>query len=135
MRKTTLHEHSQSVALSEQGLSQRYIAGHMHLPCSTVRSILARFRENGEVLDRPRSRRPHLLGIRDERLALRLLNMQKSGNAAAIGRGLRAQGLRVSDETVRRSFQRQGLGARVQKKKLLLTKRHRQTRYRWAKAS
>ena len=84
MRKTTLHERSQIVALSEQGLSQSFIAGHMHLPRSTVGSILARFREDGEVLDCPRLGRPCLLGIRDERLAVRLLNGQKSGNAARL---------------------------------------------------
>ena len=65
---------------------------------------------------------------------MRLLNGQKSGNAAAVGRGLRTQGLRVSDETIRCSFRRQGLGARVWKKKSLLTKRHRRMHYRWTKA-
>ena len=52
--KTTLHERYQIVALSEQGLSQRFVAGHMHLPHSTVGSILARFWKDGEVLDCPR---------------------------------------------------------------------------------
>ena len=106
MRKTTFHERSQIVALSEQGLSQCFIAGHMHLPRSTVGSILVRFREDGEVLDRPRSRRPRLLSIRDERFVVTLLNRQKSGNVVTVGRGLRAQGLRVSDETIRRNFGR-----------------------------
>ena len=66
---------------------------------------------------------------------MRLLNRQKSSNAAVVGRGLRAQGLCVNDATVRRSFRQQGLRAKVQKKKPLLTKRHCQMRYRWAKAS
>jgi len=135
MKKTSFHERSQVIALSEQGFSQRFIAGHLHIPRSTVGHILVRFRENGEVFDRPRAGRPRLLSIRDERLAVRTLNQPKSGTTAAVGRSLRAQGLCLSDETVRRSFRRQGLGARVKRKKPLLTKRHRQKRLQWAKVS
>ena len=75
------------------------------------------------------------MGIHDERLAVRMLNEPKSGNAAVVGRKLRAQGLRLCDETVRRCFRRQGLRCRVKKKKPLLTKKHRAKRLRWAKAS
>lgn len=90
MTKTSLYKRSQVIVLSEQGFSQRFIAGHLHIPCSTVGGILARYKEEGWLRDRPRSGRPCLLGIRDERLAVRMLNEPKSGNAVVVGRKLRA---------------------------------------------
>lgn len=56
---------------------------------------------------------------RDERLAIRFLNEPKTSNATTVGRKLRENGLRGSDQIVLRAFKRQGLGARV--KKSLLT--------------
>ena len=135
MKKTSSYECFQVIALSEQGLSQCFIDGHLHILCSTVGHILARFRETGKVSDRPRLGRTKLLSIQDERLAMRTLNQPKLGTTAAVGRSLRAQGLRLCDETVCRSFRRQGLGARVKRKKPLLTKRHKKKRLQWAKAS
>lgn len=109
MTKTSFYKRSQVIALSERGFSQRFIAGELHVPRSTVGGILARYKVYGRVHDRPRSGRPRLLGIRDERLAVRMLNEPKSGNAAVVGCKLCAQGLRLCDETVRRCFRRQGL--------------------------
>ena len=124
MKKTSSYERFQVIALSEQGLLQCFIAGHLHIPRSTVGHILAWFREIGKVSDHPRLGRPKLLSIRDERLVVRTLNQPKLGTVATVGRSLRAQGLRLCDETVCRSFWRQGLGARVKRKKPLLTKMH-----------
>ena len=123
MTKTSFYKRSQVIALSEQGFSQRFIAGHLHIPRSTVGDILAQYKEDGWVHDRPQSGKPRLRSIRDERLAVRMLNEPKSGNAVVVGRKLRAQGLRLCNETVRRCFWRQGLGSRVKKKKPLLTKK------------
>ena len=78
--------------------------------------------------NRSTSERPRLLSIRDERLVVRTLNQPKLGIVAVVGRSLKAQGLRLCDETVCRSFRRQGLGARVKRKKPLLTKRHKKKR-------
>ena len=76
-----------------------------------------------------------MLNIQDERLAIRTLNQLNLGTATVIGHSLKAQGLRLCDEIVRRCFWRQGLGASVMRKKPLLTKRHRKKRLQWAKAS
>ena len=90
MKKTNSYERFQVIALSDQGLSQRFIVGHLHIPCSTVGHILAQFREIGKVSDCPRSRRPRLLSIRDERLIVRTLNQPKLGTGAIVGCSLRA---------------------------------------------
>jgi len=100
-----------------------------------VGNILALFREDGKVIDRPRARRQRLLSIRDERLIVRILIQSQTISAAVVGCRLKAQGLRLCDETIRRSFRRQGLGSRVKRKNPLLTKRHRQKRLQFAKAS
>ena len=124
MKKTSSYERFQVIALSEQGLSQCFMAGHLHIPRSTIGYILAQYREIGKVSDHPRLGRPRLLSIRDERLVVRTLNQPKLGTAATVDHSLRAQGLCLCDETVRRSFWRQGLGARVKRNKPLLLKRH-----------
>ena len=66
---------------------------------------------------------------------MRTLNQPNLGIATAICHSLKAQGLCLCDETVCRCFWRQGLGARVKRKKPLLTKRYRKKRLQWAKAS
>jgi len=81
--------------LSGQGFSQHFIACHLHIPRSIVGGILARYKEDGWVYDHPRSGRPRLLGIRNKRLVVKMLNEPKSRNAIVLGRKLRAQGLFV----------------------------------------
>ena len=93
MKKTSLYERSQVIALSEQGFSHRFMVNSLHIPRSTVESILARFKEDREVLDCPRSGRPRLLSIWNERLVVRMLNQPKSETAVAVGRLLRTLGL------------------------------------------
>ena len=78
---------------------------------------MARYKEDRYVHDYPRSERPRLLRICDERLTVMMMNEPKSGNAVFVGRKLRAQGFRLHNVTVRRCFRRQGLGSRVKKKK------------------
>jgi hypothetical protein len=56
-----------------------------------------------------------------------------NGTTATMGRKLRFQGLDLNDDTIRRSFQRQRLQARVKTKKPLLTKKHKARRYLRAK--
>ena len=90
MTKTSFYKRSQVIALSERGFSQRFIAGELHVPRSTVGGILARYKKDGRVHDSPRSGRPRLLSIRDERLAVRMLNEPKLGSAVNVGRKLRA---------------------------------------------
>ena len=90
MTKTSFYKRSQVIALSERGFSQRFIAGKLHVPRSTVGGILARYKKDGRVHDSPRSGRPRLLSIRDERLAVRMLNELKLGSAVNVGRKVRA---------------------------------------------
>jgi hypothetical protein len=75
--------------------------------------------------DLPKSNRPRLMDVRDDCLAVRILNMKGVETAAAVARRLRENGLHVGDETVRRSLKWQGLTIQVKCKKPLLTKLHR----------
>jgi hypothetical protein len=67
------------------------------------------------------------------REVVRLLLDPCNGTTVALGREMRFQGLDLSDDTIRRSFWRQGLKARVKTKKPLLTTKHKARRYSWAK--
>ena len=46
MTKTSFYKRSQVIALSEQIFSQRFIAGELHVPHSTVGGILAQYKED-----------------------------------------------------------------------------------------
>jgi transposase len=92
---------------------------------STVRGILKHYTYKGRMQDLPKSNRPRLMDVRDDCLAVRILNMKGVETAAAVARRLRENGLHVGDETVRRSLKWQGLTIQVKCKKPLLTKLHR----------
>jgi len=74
MKKTSFHERSKVIALSEKLFSQHFIVGHLHISHSRVGSILTWFNENGQVHDHLRLGQPRLLSIWDERLTMRTLN-------------------------------------------------------------
>lgn len=125
-RKAVLEMH-------KRGSSYGQISALLGVPRSTCSDIVRRFGERGSVKDKISPGRPRILDERDDRDIVRKLNNQSTSTAAAIGRELRSMGMQLSDDTVRRSLQRQGLQARVKVKKPLLTKKHRARRFQWAK--
>jgi hypothetical protein len=65
----------------------------------------------GHLRDALSQERPRILDERGDRMVVRLLNAPANGIAAAVGREMRSQGLDLSDDTIRRCLQRQGLRA------------------------
>lgn len=117
----------------ERGNSYGQISTILGIPRSTSSDIVRRFRERESPIDKTSPGRPRILDERDDRDIVRRLNDPNTSTAAAIGRVLRSEGLRLSDDTVKRSLRRQGLRACVKTKKPLLTKKHRARRLQWAK--
>ena len=78
--------------------------------------------------DKVSSGRPRILDERSDRDIVRRLNDPHTSTAAAVGRALRSEGMRLSDDTVKRSLRKQGLEACVKTKKPLLIKKHRSRR-------
>jgi transposase len=114
------------IALLEEGRSTRSIAFSEGVSQATVWRLCKRKEETSPLKDRPRSGRPRLLGERHERNAVRLLISGKCGTAVEVQRELKSSyGTTISAQTVRRALVRNGLCARVKRKKPLLLKRHR----------
>ena len=133
--RTTSRQRSSVIALKERGLSYRTISFQLGIPRTTVADIWTRYKETGDVEDRPRTGRPTILTDRGERNIIRILNQAKNGTAAAVGRDLRArEGYSISDQTVRRVLRKNGLIAHIKRKKPLLRKSHCRKRLAWAKA-
>ncbi len=86
--------------------------------------IVQRFGERGSLRDRASLGKPRILDECGDLEIVRRLNDRCTSTAAAIGRGLRSEGMQLSDDTIRKSLQRQGLQACVKTKKPLLTKKH-----------
>ena len=125
-RKLVLHMH-------ERGCSYAEISALLGIPRSTCHDVVRRFSVRGDLRDAYLEERPRILDEHADREVVRLLLDPSNGTAAVVGREMRFQGLDLSDNTVRRSLQRQGLKACVKTKKPLLTKKHKARRYSWTK--
>jgi transposase len=116
-----------------RGNSYSKISGVLGISRSTCNDIVQRFGERGDLRDRHSHGRPRILDECGDCEVVRMLNDPSNGTVAIVGRELRSQGLDLSDDTIRRSLERQGLQACVKTKKPLLTKKHKVHRYLWTK--
>lgn len=131
--RRTLAERELVLQMHERGNSYSEISAVLGISRSTCHAIVRRFTMRGHLRDAPSQGRPRILDERGDREVVRLLNAPSNGTAAAVGREMRSQGLDLSDDTIRRCLQRQGLRARVKTKKPFLSKKHKARRYAWAK--
>lgn len=110
------------------------VAHREHVSQSTVNRVRKNKEATGSFANRPKSGRPRVVSVHDERKMLRLIASGKCSTATEVqGRLQTEDNLRISAQTVRRTFQRNGLESRVRRKKPLLRKKHRQQRLDFAK--
>ena len=76
----------------------------------------------GHLRDAHSQERPLILNEHGDREVVRLLNEPSNDRAGVVGIEMQSQGLDLSDDTIRRCLQKQGLKARVKTKKPFLTK-------------
>lgn len=120
--------------LLDEGYSTRSIAIRERVSNGTVWKTGKRRAEGHGYKDLPRSGRPRLFSERTERKILRMIKSGELDNAIEVQKHLlNKENLDVSVDTIRRIFHRNGLVARVKKKKPFLSKRHRQSRLEFAK--
>lgn len=123
-----------AVTLRREGYSFRQIAQKMGggVTFSGVRKVYKRYLENGTVKNRPGRGRKLQTTPQTDRRIVRMSLKDRRLTAVEINKCLAADGMRVSQWTVRRRLLRAGLKARKPQKKPLLNVDQRRKRLRWA---
>ncbi len=120
----------------ESGLTTREIAQKVGCKShTTISRLKKKYEETGNVKNKLGSGRPRKLNERDERSVIRRLMTKECSNVVQLQKSLKTNdNVEVSSNTVRRVLQRNGLVARVKRKKPLLSKKHRENRLKFAKS-
>jgi transposase len=130
-RKLTIPERWQAVGMHNGGLSHRRVAGHFRANHSIIVRLMQRFRQTGNVTDRPHAGRPRKTTPREDRLISRLPRQRPFSTAGAL-RGNLAFGGHISTRTVIRRLHHQGMRERRPIKRPQLTLRHCHARFDWS---
>ena len=110
-RKLTIPERWKAVGMHSGGLSHRRVADHFRVNHYIIVRLMQRFRQTGNVTDRPRAGRPRKATPREERLISRRARQRPFSTAGAL-RGNLAFGGHISTRTVIRRLHHQGMRAR-----------------------
>jgi transposase len=130
-RKLTIPKRWQAVGMHNGGFSHRRVADHSRVNHSIIVRLMHRFRQTGNVTDRPRAGKPRKTTLREDRLIFRRARQRPFSTAGAL-RGNLAFGGHISTLTVIRRLPHQGMRARRPIKRPQLTLRHRQARFDWS---
>jgi len=116
------------------GEPTRKIADLEQVSQSGVAKIKMKLASTLDLKDLPRSGRPRILTERDERKIVREIVSNSAQTAVDVQKNLKHNDLlEISTQTVRRALRRNGLRARIKRKKPLLSKNHRKQRLEFAK--
>ena len=133
-RQLTIPEWWQAVGMHNGGFSHRRVADHFRVTHSIIVRLMQRFRQTGNVTDRPRADRPRKTTPKEDRLISRRARQRPFSTAGAL-RGNLTVGCHISTRTTRtviRRLHHQGMRARRPIKRLQLTLRHRHARSDWS---
>ena len=98
----TFEQRERTIGMFIAGMSARDIPWHFQRHESTMSQLLKRFRQTGNVSDRPRSGRPRKTTLQEDRFLTTSSRRNRFLARQKLGRLLRnATGTRVCDRTVR----------------------------------
>ena len=118
-----------------EGLTQEVISWRLGVPQGTVSKILKRYQETGQFVQRRRSGRPRISTPREDRVLTRMCLANRFLSATMLRSiSMRTIRRRCSIRTVRGRLLAARLRAHRLCRRPALTRRHRQTRRRWAEA-
>jgi transposase len=129
-RKVTTPERWQAVGMHNGGLNHRRVAGHFRVNHSIIVRLMQRFRQTGNVTDRPRAGRLRKTTPREHRLISRRTLQRSFSTAGALCGNLAFWG-HISTRTVIRRLHLQEMRARRPIKRPQLTLSHRHARFNW----
>jgi transposase len=133
MKPISLYKRERIFALLQEGLPSRTVAAREKISHVSVLRIKKLKEKTGGFNVVPRPGRPRILTVRHDRNIARLIKSGECSNAVQVQKKLISdENIIISPNTVRRSLKRQGLVARVKKRKPLLLKRHRIARRKFA---
>jgi transposase len=112
------------------GFSHIRVADHFRVNHFIIVRLMQRFRQTGNVTDRPRAGRPRKTTPIEDRL-ISIRARQRPFSTAGALRGNLALGGHISTRIVIRRLHHQGMRARRPIKRPQLTLRHRQARFDW----
>ena len=97
----TFEQRERAIGVLTAGMSARDVARHFQRDESTIRRLLNRFQQTGNVADRPRSGRPRKTTLRKDRFLTTSSRRKRFLSSRKLGRLLRnATGTRACDGTV-----------------------------------
>ena len=105
-------------------------SGCLKVPCSSVQTIVCKYKHHGTTQPSYCSRKRHVLSPRDERTLVRKVQI----NPRTAAKMLEETGTKVSISTVKRVLYRYNLKGRSVRRKPLLQNRHKKARLRFATA-
>ena len=130
-------DRGRAIGYLESGRTVRTVAELFHVSTAIISKLYRRYRQTGSVKDRPRSGRPKVTTLVEDRRIRALALRRRFVTAPAIRSQIheaRGQGARhVSTQTIRNRLHTQGIKSRKPAKKPALTLAHREARLRWAR--
>uniref|UniRef100_A0AAZ3QNS3 Transposase Tc1-like domain-containing protein n=1 Tax=Oncorhynchus tshawytscha TaxID=74940 RepID=A0AAZ3QNS3_ONCTS len=121
------------VDLHKSGSSLGAISKHLKVPCSSVQTIVLKYKHHGTTQPSYRSGRRSVLSPRDEHTGAKSAN-QSQNNSKGPYEDAGGNRYKVSISTVKRFLYRHNLKGRSARKKPLLQNRHKKARLRFATA-
>ncbi len=127
-------ERARAIGQIEAGVPQKKVAANFGVSQGAISKLKAKFRQTGEVKDRPRSGRPKKTTPQEDRFITQVaLTNRRLSSRVLQARFLGRFGRRISDQTVRNRLRRANLKARKPPKKRGMTALNRLARLRWCR--
>ena len=125
---------ARAIGQLEAGVPQRQVAATFGVSEGMISKLKAKFRETGDVKDRPRSGRPRKTTAEEDRFITRASLRNRRLSATDLqARYARRYGRRVSDQLIRNRLHAANLRARKPAKKPKMTALHRLARLRFCR--
>ena len=135
MAKLSNLDRARAVGQLEAGVKQRVVSARFGVSQSAISKLKRRFRDTGDVKDKPRSGRPRVTTpITDRYIRNSVLRNRRVSARIMQGRVQALNGRRVSCDTIWRRLHSAQLKSRKAARKPLLTPLHRINRLRWCRA-
>ena len=127
-------DRARAIGQLEAGVKQSVVAARFGVGQSTISKFKTKFRNTGDVKDRPKSGRPRITTQQQDRYIISGVLRNRRLNTRMIQTRVTARyGRRISYQTIRRRLHAGQLRSRRAARKLLVTVLHRTNRLRWCR--